>query len=131
MPTELPLTNRDPKYFTMPLPPPPPCENTFAVLFSSYIEKKARKCSVLLELSFDTGNWNILSHKTLHLLVRIHQTLFWGRSLRQYSVCTTELYYITGGSARGQKVKPKTWRILTFADAISMTTGPKCPQNCH
>ena len=27
---------------------------------------------------------------------------------------TTELYYITGGSARGQKVKPKTWRILFY-----------------
>ena len=25
---------------------------------------------------------------------------------------TTELYYITGGSARGKKVKPKTWRIF-------------------
>ncbi len=37
----------------------------------------------------------------------------------------TELYYITGGSARGKKVKPKTWRIFAFADAISMTTGPK------
>ena len=49
----------------------------------------------------------------------------------QFSLRSTELYYITGGSARGQKVKPKTWRILTFADAISMTTGPKCPQNCH
>jgi hypothetical protein len=24
----------------------------------------------------------------------------------------TELYYITGGPARHQKVKPKTWRIL-------------------
>ena len=35
-----------------------------------------------------------------------------------------ELYYITGGSARGKKVKPKTWRILGFADVISMTTGP-------
>ena len=25
----------------------------------------------------------------------------------------------------GKKVKPKTWRIFAFADAISMTTGPK------
>ena len=25
---------------------------------------------------------------------------------------TTELYYITGGPARHQQVKPKTWRIL-------------------
>jgi hypothetical protein len=25
---------------------------------------------------------------------------------------TTELYYITGGPARHQKVSPKTWRIL-------------------
>ena len=33
-------------------------------------------------------------------------------------------YYNTGGSARGKKVKPKTWRILGFADVISMTTGP-------
>ena len=24
----------------------------------------------------------------------------------------TELYYITGGSARGKKVSPKTWRIF-------------------
>ena len=30
---------------------------------------------------------------------------------------TTELYYITGGSARGKKVSPKTWRISAFADA--------------
>ena len=30
----------------------------------------------------------------------------------------TELYYITGGSVRGKKVKPKTWRISAFADAI-------------
>ena len=36
----------------------------------------------------------------------------------------TELYCITGGSARGKKVKSKTWRILAFADAISVTTGP-------
>ena len=35
----------------------------------------------------------------------------------------TELYCITGGSARGKKVKSKTWRILAFADAISVTTG--------
>ena len=27
------------------------------------------------------------------------------------------IYNITGGSARHQKVKPKTWRIFTFADA--------------
>jgi hypothetical protein len=40
------------------------------------------------------------------------------------SVLTTELYYITEGHARGKKVKPKTWRISAFADAISMTTGP-------
>ena len=59
MPTELPLTNRDPKYFTKPLPPRKYLY--FALLFTSYIEKMARKCSVLLELSFDTGNWNILS----------------------------------------------------------------------
>ncbi len=42
-----------------------------------------------------------------------------------YRYTTTELYYITGGSARRKKVKPKTWRIFAFADAISMTTGPK------
>ena len=74
MPTELPLTNRDPKYFTKPLPPRKYLY--FAVLFTSYIEKKARKCPVLLELSFDTRNWNILSYKTLYLLVRIYKTLF-------------------------------------------------------
>ena len=28
------------------------------------------------------------------------------------STRTTELYYITGGSARGKKVSPKTWRLL-------------------
>ena len=33
---------------------------------------------------------------------------------------------ITGGSAPIIfQVKPKTWRILTFADGISITTGPK------
>ena len=36
----------------------------------------------------------------------------------------TELYYITGGSARGKKVSPKTWRISAFADA----TGSSCPE---
>ena len=30
----------------------------------------------------------------------------------------------TGGSARGKIVKPETWRIVGFADVISMTTGP-------
>ncbi len=34
---------------------------------------------------------------------------------------TTELYYITGGSAQyyltGKQVKPKTWQISAFADA--------------
>jgi hypothetical protein len=39
-------------------------------------------------------------------------------------ITCTELYYITGGPAREKKVKPKTWRISAFADAISMTTGP-------
>jgi hypothetical protein len=42
---------------------------------------------------------------------------------------------ITGGPApilrSVNEVKPKTWRILTFADAISMTTGPKFPRNYH
>ena len=36
----------------------------------------------------------------------------------------TPLSYITGGSARRKKVKPKTWRILGFADVISMIIGP-------
>ena len=31
---------------------------------------------------------------------------------RGLGVRDCELYYITGGSARQQKVKPKTWRIL-------------------
>ncbi len=37
---------------------------------------------------------------------------------RSRSMGGTELYYITGGSARGKKVKQKTWRISAFADAI-------------
>ena len=40
-----------------------------------------------------------------------------GLHLRYVSGSTTELYYITGGSARGKKVSPKTWRISAFADA--------------
>ncbi len=36
-------------------------------------------------------------------------------SLYTYSlVSPTELYYITGGSARGKKVKQKTWRIFAM-----------------
>ena len=41
----------------------------------------------------------------------------------------TQLYYITGESApifrSVKQVKPKTWRILGFADVISVTTDPK------
>ena len=50
-----------------------------------------------------------------HMLVRQGLVAY----MRQHrnSVKHTELYYITGGSARGKKVKPKTWRISAFADA--------------
>ena len=60
----------------------------------------------------------LISSKTL---VYRTQFPFRKRSLPSH---TTELYYITGGPARQKKVKPKTWRISSFADAISMTTGP-------
>ena len=35
-----------------------------------------------------------------------------GAIIRLSQHCCTELYYITGESARGKKVKPKTWRIF-------------------
>jgi hypothetical protein len=37
-------------------------------------------------------------------------------------------YNISGGSARHQKVKPKTWRIFTFADArmTPLVLNPRC-----
>jgi hypothetical protein len=44
---------------------------------------------------------------------------------------TTELYYITGGSARHQRVKPKIWRIFTFADARMTPLVPNPRGNYH
>ena len=44
----------------------------------------------------------------------------WTELIDDWTVYTTELYYITGGSARGKKVSPKTWRILAWNDAITM-----------
>ena len=35
----------------------------------------------------------------------------------------TESFPITGGAAGRKQVAPKTWRILTSIDAISMTTS--------
>ena len=54
-----------------------------------------------------------LKQKTSLLMYFLHY--YSEKLLRIY---ITELYYITGGSARGKKVKPKTWRISPFADAI-------------
>ena len=44
--------------------------------------------------------------------------LFKNTVFEKNNLTPTELYYITGGSARGKKVKQKTWRISAFSDAI-------------
>jgi len=89
MPTELLLTNRDPKYFTKPFPSRKYLY--FAGLFTSYIEKKQENALVLLELSCFTGNWNILSQKTLYSLVRIYQNFFGGRNWLIYGENSTQM----------------------------------------
>jgi hypothetical protein len=40
-------------------------------------------------------------------------------------------YNISGGSARHQEVKPKTWRIFTFADARMTPLVPNPRGNYH
>ena len=41
---------------------------------------------------------------------------------KHFAVSHSLSFTITGGAARHEKVKPKTWRILTSIDAITMTT---------
>jgi hypothetical protein len=52
---------------------------------------------------FTPGETKALAESKVHQISRAWVTV---------RVSVTELYYITGGPARHQQVKPKTWRIL-------------------
>ena len=65
--------------------------------------------------AFVAGNvaWSSRIRSVMHALTKFPPV-----SGTQYlHLLPTELYYITGGSARGKKVSSKTWRISAFADA--------------
>jgi hypothetical protein len=120
--------------------------DSFAISFLKFTKscKNASKNEMYLQEIYQSSKYLIkkcLLFRCRHAVV-IMQTLNWTNHSVRYSwqsaiflrsvrMTTTELYYITGGRARHEKVSPKTWRIFPPYDAISMTTGSSGSLNYH